>query len=113
MSLRPGTSIQPDSEVSSGTSSAAPQRGQLLCDPSETAPHHGHFTAAEWTAGGGRFGGWAWSAGAAYEDAGSAAGAAVLDGITGACAPQFTQKLADSGIPAPQKVQNIRDPYSV
>src|SRR5580692_8403048 len=46
MSLRPGTSIQPESSVSSGTSSAAPHRGQLFCDPSETNPHQEHVAFA-------------------------------------------------------------------
>src|ERR1700688_3615337 len=55
MSLRPGTSTHPDSDVSSGTSRAAPHRGQLNC-PSETFPHQAHFTEAECPCGRGRDG---------------------------------------------------------
>jgi hypothetical protein len=102
MSFRPGSFSQPDAVETGGASTAAPQRGQLSCDPSNEAPHQGQvaFAAECWMEGGGAGGG-------------SAAGMGGGGG-TGAAArftwePQDPQKFAASEILLPQLVQNILD----
>jgi len=85
-----------------GASTVAPQRGQLSCDPSKEAPHHGQVTfgPARWIEGGG----------------GADGGTGVGGGTGASCAsddarftwdPHDPQKFAASEILAPQPVQNI------
>src|SRR5665213_729392 len=120
MSLRPGTSIQPESSTSSGTSSAAPQRGQLATEPSETSPHHEHFADACLPAmsrvivAGGVAGGYATGAlltGSGLDGYGDAAlTGSLAAGVFATGVPQPTQKLAASGIRLPHCTQNMLAP---
>src|SRR5580704_11788492 len=46
MSLRPGSSAQPDSLRTAGALTVAPQRGQLNTASAISAPHQGHVVGA-------------------------------------------------------------------